>query len=63
MRARAAGVPGLIGYRAADAGDVMVDHRNAGYQKYGWASARLDDLVNLRGSLLTGALAAALGGG
>ena len=37
MRARAAGVPGLIGYRAANTGDVMVDHRNAGYQRYGWA--------------------------
>lgn len=45
-----AGVPGLLGYRAANTLDAMVGHRSARYERYGWASARLDDLVNLPGS-------------
>ncbi|MFP5336461.1 MAG: cobalamin biosynthesis protein [Actinomycetes bacterium] len=51
-----AGVPGLLGYRAANTLDAMVGHRNARYERYGWASARLDDLVNVPGSRLTGLL-------
>ena len=57
-----AGVPGLLGYRAANTLDAMVGHHNARYERYGWASARLDDLLNLPGSRLTGLLAIALGG-
>ena len=34
----------------------MVGHHNARYENYGWASARLDDLVNLPGSRLSGLL-------
>jgi adenosylcobinamide-phosphate synthase len=51
-----AGLPGLLGYRAANTLDAMVGHHNARYENYGWASARLDDLVNLPGSRLTGLL-------
>ena len=51
-----AGVPGLLGYRAANTLDAMVGHHNARYERYGWASALLDDLVNLPGSRLSGAL-------
>lgn len=51
-----AGVPGLLGYRAANTLDAMVGHHNARYENYGWASARLDDLVNLPGSRLSGLL-------
>ena len=57
-----AGIPGLFGYRAANTLDAMVGHHNARYEHYGWASARLDDLLNLPGSRLTGLFAAALGG-
>ena len=56
------GVPGLLGYRAANTLDAMVGHRNARYERFGWASARLDDLLNLPGSRLAGLLAVALGG-
>jgi adenosylcobinamide-phosphate synthase len=51
-----AGVPGLLGYRAANTLDAMVGHHNARYESYGWASARLDDLLNLPGARLSGAL-------
>jgi len=57
-----AGIPGLLGYRAANTLDAMVGHRNARYERFGWASARFDDLVNLPGSRLSGLLAVALGG-
>ncbi len=49
-----AGVPGLLGYRAANTLDAMVGHRSPRYERYGWASARFDDLVNLPGARLTG---------
>jgi adenosylcobinamide-phosphate synthase len=52
-----AGVPGLLGYRAANTLDAMVGHRNPRHERYGWASARFDDLVNLPGSRLAGVLA------
>lgn len=42
-----AGVPGLVGYRAANTLDAMVGHHNPRYESFGWASARLDDLLNL----------------
>ncbi|MFJ8963372.1 cobalamin biosynthesis protein [Lentzea sp. NPDC102401] len=41
------GVPGLLGYRAANTLDAMVGHKSPRYLKFGWASARLDDLLNL----------------
>jgi adenosylcobinamide-phosphate synthase len=51
-----AGVPGLLGYRAANTLDAMVGHRSARYERFGWAAARLDDVLNLPGSRLTGLL-------
>ena len=57
-----AGVPGLLGYRAANTLDAMVGHHNARYERFGWSAARLDDLVNLPASRLTGLLTVALGG-
>ena len=54
------GVPGLLGYRAANTLDAMVGHRGERYGRFGWASARLDDLLNLPGARLSGLLAAAL---
>lgn len=54
------GVPGLMGYRAANTLDAMVGHRGDRYGRFGWASARFDDLLNLPGARLSGLLAAAL---
>ena len=55
------GVPGLLGYRAANTLDAMVGHRSERYLEFGCASARIDDLLNLPGSRLTAVLAAVLG--
>lgn len=56
-----AGVPGLVAHRAANTLDAMIGHRNARYERFGWAAARLDDLMGLPASRLSGALAAVLG--
>jgi adenosylcobinamide-phosphate synthase len=53
------GTAGLLGYRAANTLDAMVGHRSARYARYGWASARLDDLLNLAPARLCALLAAA----
>ncbi|WP_432955257.1 cobalamin biosynthesis protein [Micromonospora haikouensis] len=55
-----AGLPGLLGYRAANTLDAMVGHRSPRYARFGTASARLDDLLNLVPSRLTGLLTVAV---
>ncbi|GHI08696.1 cobalamin biosynthesis protein [Streptomyces cellostaticus] len=55
------GVPGLLGFRAVNTLDAMVGHKSARFRRYGWASARLDDLAGWPGARLTAVLAAAAG--
>ncbi|MGW3634066.1 cobalamin biosynthesis protein [Streptomyces sp. NPDC005122] len=55
------GVPGLVAFRAVNTLDAMVGHRSARYLRYGWASARLDDVAGWPGARLTAALAAVAG--
>ncbi|MEV6345085.1 cobalamin biosynthesis protein [Actinoplanes sp. NPDC051851] len=55
-----AGPAGLLGYRAANTLDAMVGHRSPRYELFGKASARLDDVLNLVPSRLTGLLTIAV---
>ncbi|MGW7297769.1 cobalamin biosynthesis protein [Streptomyces sp. NPDC054829] len=56
------GVPGLLGFRAVNTLDAMVGHKSPRYLRYGWASARLDDVAGWPGARLTAVLAAVAGG-
>jgi adenosylcobinamide-phosphate synthase len=56
-----AGVPGLVGFRAVNTLDAMVGHRSPRYRRYGWASARLDDVAGWPGARLTALLAVLCG--
>jgi adenosylcobinamide-phosphate synthase len=41
------GLPGLIAYKTINTADSMIGHRSERHASFGWAAARLDDLVNL----------------
>ncbi|MEU0301278.1 cobalamin biosynthesis protein [Streptomyces sp. NPDC006175] len=56
------GVPGLVAFRAVNTLDAMVGHKSPRYRRYGWASARLDDVAGWPGARLTAVLAVAAGG-
>jgi adenosylcobinamide-phosphate synthase len=60
------GLPGLFAYKAINTADSMIGHLTPRHLDFGWAAARLDDLVNLPASRAAGgliALAAPLAGG
>jgi len=40
------GLPGIAVYKAVNTADSMIGHRDERYRDYGWAAARLDDLLN-----------------
>jgi adenosylcobinamide-phosphate synthase len=44
----------MIGYKAINTADSMIGHMSERHRAFGWAAARLDDLVNLPASRLTG---------
>jgi adenosylcobinamide-phosphate synthase len=50
------GLPGLAAYKAINTADSMIGRRTPRHEAFGWAAARLDDLVNLPASRLTAAL-------
>ncbi|UXT50070.1 cobalamin biosynthesis protein CobD [Agrobacterium tumefaciens] len=50
------GLQGGAAYKAINTADSMIGHRSPRHEAFGWASARLDDLVNLPASRLSGGL-------
>jgi adenosylcobinamide-phosphate synthase len=52
----AAGLPGGAVYKAVNTADSMIGHRTPRYLAFGYAAARLDDLVNLPASRLSALL-------
>ncbi len=53
------GLPGAALYKAVNTADSMIGHRTPRYAHFGWAAARLDDLLNLPASRLSSLLLAA----
>lgn len=51
-----AGLPGIALYKAINTADSMIGHKTPRHLAFGWAAARLDDLVNLPASRLTALL-------
>ena len=51
-----AGLPGIALYKAVNTANSMIGHRTPRHLAFGWAAARLDDLVNLPASRLTALL-------
>lgn len=58
-----AGLPGLFVYKAVNTADSLIGHREPRWRRFGWASARFDDLLNLIPARLAGVLVAVAGRG
>ena len=52
------GAPGALAYRAVNTLDAMVGHHSERYERFGWASARLDDVVKWVPARVTAGLVA-----
>jgi adenosylcobinamide-phosphate synthase len=50
------GLPGLFAYKAVNTADSMIGHLNERHRDFGWAAARLDDLLNLAPARIAGFL-------
>lgn len=55
-----AGPAAIVAYRAANTLDAMVGHRNDRHERFGWAAARLDDLLTWPAARLAALLTVAL---
>ena len=49
-------LPGIAAYKAINTMDSMIGHLSPRHRAFGWAAARLDDVVNLIPARLTGLL-------
>ncbi len=58
-----AGLPGLLLYKITNTADSMIGYRTPRHEAFGWAAARLDDVLNVIPARLTTALIAGTHGG
>jgi len=56
------GLPGMLAYKAINTADSMIGYRTPRHERFGWAAARLDDLLNLLPARLTALLLVLAGG-
>ena len=52
------GAPGIVLYKAINTADSMIGYRTPEFEAFGWAAARLDDVLNLIPARLTAMLVA-----
>ncbi len=52
------GLPGIMAYKLVNTADSMIGHMTPRFRDFGWASARLDDVLNLIPARLTALLIA-----
>ncbi|HUS53547.1 MAG TPA: adenosylcobinamide-phosphate synthase CbiB [Thermohalobaculum sp.] len=57
------GLPGIAIYKAVNTADSMIGHRTERYREFGWAAAKLDDVLNWFPARLAGLLICLVGGG
>jgi adenosylcobinamide-phosphate synthase len=57
------GLPGLFAYKAINTADSVIGHKEPRWREFGWAAARIDDLVNLLPARLAGMLLVIAGTG
>ena len=50
------GLPGIVAYKLVNTADSMIGHRTARHGEFGWAAARLDDVMNIIPARLTAML-------
>ena len=53
------GLPGLLAYKVINTADSMIGHKTQRHLQFGWAAARLDDLLNLVPARLSGVIVCA----
>ncbi|WP_170428851.1 adenosylcobinamide-phosphate synthase CbiB [Ruegeria arenilitoris] len=56
------GLPGILIYKAINTADSMIGYRTEKHRDFGWAAARLDDVLNLIPARLTCVMIVALSG-